>query len=180
MKGKRKANEITKTVAPTSNGHRRQHGEARRLLPVYKFRSEICKLVKENEVVLVIAETVSLSWIDWMTTCTFKHLHFVYLSLHFFWFVTFVFRSTHKRLSTYLFFLLLLLCVHLSVVLERDLEKGKKRIILFTTHILHSNTHISTHKYLLFDAMNTMKMNELYPSPYKSNFVKYTNPILSP
>lgn len=59
MKGKRNANEISKAVLPTSNGHRRQHGEARRLLPVYKFRSEICKLVKENEVVLVIAETVS-------------------------------------------------------------------------------------------------------------------------
>ena len=43
----------------TSNGHRRQHGEERRLLPVYKFRSEICKVVKENEAVLVIAETVS-------------------------------------------------------------------------------------------------------------------------
>ena len=59
MKGKRNASEITRAVLPTSNGHRRQHGEIRRLLPVYKFRLEICKLVKENEVVLVVAETVS-------------------------------------------------------------------------------------------------------------------------
>lgn len=37
----------------------RQHVETRRQLPVFKFRNEICKLVQENEVLLVIAETVS-------------------------------------------------------------------------------------------------------------------------
>ena len=50
----------TATVT-TSNGNRRQHGEARRKLPVYKYRAEICNLVAENDAVLVIAETVSHS-----------------------------------------------------------------------------------------------------------------------
>ena len=50
----------TATVT-TSNGSRRQHGEARRKLPVYKYRAEICNLVAENDAVLVIAETVSHS-----------------------------------------------------------------------------------------------------------------------
>ena len=43
----------------TSNGNLRQHGEARRKLPVFQYRAEICKLVAENDVILVIAETVS-------------------------------------------------------------------------------------------------------------------------
>lgn len=61
---KRKQNELSK--APTSislsdkDVLRRQHVEARRRLPVAKFRSELCSLVKENDVVLVIAETVSI------------------------------------------------------------------------------------------------------------------------
>ena len=79
MKQKRKYNTITPSssssaatsTALTSNisklnhtkanstGYKRQHVESRRQLPVYKFRSYICKLVKENEVLLVVAETVS-------------------------------------------------------------------------------------------------------------------------
>ena len=43
----------------TSNGHRRQHMEVRKKLPVYQFRKEICELVYQNEVVLVVAETGS-------------------------------------------------------------------------------------------------------------------------
>ena len=43
----------------TSNGSIRLHGEARKKLPVYKFRSEICDLVHDNEAVLVMAETGS-------------------------------------------------------------------------------------------------------------------------
>ena len=44
----------------TSHGSRRQHLEVRRNLPVYKFRNEICKLVSEKDVLLVIAETVRI------------------------------------------------------------------------------------------------------------------------
>jgi len=63
MNHKRKQSEMTK-VNPlqknvTSNGNQRRHLDARRKLPVYKFRSEICKLVKENDAVLVVAETGS-------------------------------------------------------------------------------------------------------------------------
>jgi HrpA-like RNA helicase len=36
----------------------REHAESRRNLPVYKFKSEICRLVLETDVVLVVAETV--------------------------------------------------------------------------------------------------------------------------
>ena len=48
----------TNHTTTTSNGHLRQHGKTRRQLPVFKYRSEICKLVAENEAVLIIAETV--------------------------------------------------------------------------------------------------------------------------
>lgn len=60
---KRKQIETSKLVHRLPNstgGQRRQHVDARRKLPVAKFRSEICSLVKENDVVLVIAETVSV------------------------------------------------------------------------------------------------------------------------
>jgi HrpA-like RNA helicase len=50
---------VSSTKGPTSTGHKRQHIEARRQLPVYKYRKEICKLVEENDALLVIAETVS-------------------------------------------------------------------------------------------------------------------------
>lgn len=48
-----------KRKTPTSTGNLRQHNESRRKLPVYKFRQEICRLVYENEVVLVVSETGS-------------------------------------------------------------------------------------------------------------------------
>ncbi len=59
---KRKQNDKPKLPPFTSggNGQRRQHAEARRRLPVARYRSEICSLVKENDVVLVVAETVSM------------------------------------------------------------------------------------------------------------------------
>ncbi len=73
---KRKHNNIknSKNIISSNNNHNnpplrfgnrhykleRQHVEARRQLPVFKYRNEICKLVQENEVLLVIAETVSL------------------------------------------------------------------------------------------------------------------------
>lgn len=48
-----------KRKQPTTTSNLRQHGEARKKLPVYKFRSKICNLVYENDVVLVTAETGS-------------------------------------------------------------------------------------------------------------------------
>ena len=39
----------------------RMHSESRRNLPVYKHKSEICRLVAQNEVLLVVAETVSFT-----------------------------------------------------------------------------------------------------------------------
>ncbi len=45
--------------APTSTGSLRQHAETRKKLPVYKFRSQLCSLIEQNEVVLVMAETGS-------------------------------------------------------------------------------------------------------------------------
>jgi HrpA-like RNA helicase len=36
----------------------REHVQSRRNLPVYKFKSEICRLVLETDVLLVVAETV--------------------------------------------------------------------------------------------------------------------------
>ena len=59
---KRKQSETLKSIhrqPDSTGGQRRQHVDARRKLPVAKFRSEICSLVKENDVVLVVAETVS-------------------------------------------------------------------------------------------------------------------------
>lgn len=44
---------------PSSSGNRRMHMEARKNLPVYNCRSEICDLVRKNEVVLITAETGS-------------------------------------------------------------------------------------------------------------------------
>lgn len=48
-----------KRKSSTSTGNLRQHIESRKKLPVYKFRQEICRLVYENEVVLVVSETGS-------------------------------------------------------------------------------------------------------------------------
>jgi len=46
----------------TSNQRRnrldRKHVESRKNLPVYQQKSDICKLVSEHEVLLVVAETV--------------------------------------------------------------------------------------------------------------------------
>ena len=50
---------ILKRKQPTSTGNLRQHSETRKQLPVYTFRNEICQLVYENEVLLVVAETGS-------------------------------------------------------------------------------------------------------------------------
>ena len=43
--------------APSYEG-KNKHSIARRQLPVYKFKRELCKLIAEKEVVLVVAETV--------------------------------------------------------------------------------------------------------------------------
>lgn len=48
-----------KRKSPTSTGSLRQHTESRKKLPVNKFRQEICRLIYENEVVLVVSETGS-------------------------------------------------------------------------------------------------------------------------
>lgn len=71
---KRKLIEVSKQKPTTPSGsqQRRQHVKARRNLPVAKFRSEICSLVKENDVVLVVAETVSCSTRS-MKTSTISH-----------------------------------------------------------------------------------------------------------
>jgi hypothetical protein len=37
---------------------KKQHSATRRELPVFKYKNEICRLVAENEVILVVAETV--------------------------------------------------------------------------------------------------------------------------
>lgn len=37
---------------------KKKHAETRRNLPVFKYKSELCRMVAKNEVVLVIAETV--------------------------------------------------------------------------------------------------------------------------
>ena len=54
------------TTNETKKFHRinrleRQHSEVRRRLPVYQQKNEICQLVTENDVVLVVAETVSVN-----------------------------------------------------------------------------------------------------------------------
>jgi len=65
MKGegmKRKLNESTGTghvTITTSNGAQRRHGDAKKKLPIYQYRTKITQSVAENEVVLIVAETGS-------------------------------------------------------------------------------------------------------------------------
>jgi HrpA-like RNA helicase len=40
---------------------KKQHAATRRNLPVFKYKNEICRLIAENEVILVVAETVGFS-----------------------------------------------------------------------------------------------------------------------
>ena len=56
MSMKRKSTDL---IPSSSTGNSRKHIESRKNLPVYKYRSEICNLVRNNEVVLVMAETGS-------------------------------------------------------------------------------------------------------------------------
>lgn len=50
--------------------------EERRNLPVYRHRAEICSLVSNNDVVLVVAETVSLQLLSFIAS----HIHFHFLT----------------------------------------------------------------------------------------------------
>lgn len=61
---KRRHNEILHHHSPANNSSsnpqqlKKQHAETRRNLPVFKFKNEICRMVADNEVLLVVAETV--------------------------------------------------------------------------------------------------------------------------
>jgi len=61
MKGRIDTSLPAQTLKSSNGGNRnhRMHAESRRKLPVYKFRSEICRLVAENTALLVTAETGS-------------------------------------------------------------------------------------------------------------------------
>jgi len=61
---------------------KKQHAETRRNLPVFKFKNEICRMVADNEILLVVAETVR---IDAVCLLFFgeRHSHHVYsIPLH--------------------------------------------------------------------------------------------------
>jgi HrpA-like RNA helicase len=58
---KRRHNEIH-SPSNSSNSNpqhlKKQHAETRRNLPIFKYKNEICRMVADNEVLLVVAETV--------------------------------------------------------------------------------------------------------------------------
>ena len=72
------------TAAVNPQQLKKQHAETRRKLPVFKYKNEICRMVADNEVLLVVAETVRSSR---LVDCSFfienvSSTHLTFLSFH--------------------------------------------------------------------------------------------------
>lgn len=80
---KKRRREDQLSLSPGAHEHnpqhlKKQHAATRRNLPVFQYKTELCRMVADNEALLVVAETVRL--LDFFPFCSLKHAHIHFYS----------------------------------------------------------------------------------------------------